>query len=338
RDFDTGNQFHLTYRPADKVLATTLSLSVKDPEQAVNATESTQRNLKTVEIEAPAHWASALINRDESGLQKEEVAHVKAWVAEQGIGWPVSSSETFIGRHDGLLTEMATYSFLVHEKDLALRREDALLARQPHEMTLAEFATGATAMKLGAHAAREWAVFNGSAQRGELMGYAEGPTAEDALRMMHKNRVNNALYDNMPEAVRPPGMEPKSMPPQRVLDEYPDLQKKFAQAIKEHRQMLDKEDRKAAEYRDMTADQAIARIEETGRLTGKLTRIEPTPDPQRDLIHVQRAGVDVAITVPAGKVSHDLVAGTPIKLRYEPKAGLQVEADPQPSRNKAMER
>ena len=128
------------------------------------------------------------------------------------------------------------------------------------------------------------------------------------------------------------------MPPQRVLDEYPDLQKKFAQAIKEHRQMLDKEDRKAAEYRDMTADQAIARIEETGRLTGKLTRIEPTPDPQRDLIHVQRAGVDVAITVPAGKVSHDLVAGTPIKLRYEPKAGLQVEADPQPSRNKAMER
>jgi hypothetical protein len=79
------------------------------------------------------------------------------------------------------------------------------------------------------------------------MGFAEGPTENDALRMMHKNQVNNALYDNMPDAVHPPGMEPKSMPPQPVLDEYPDLKEKFAPAIKEYRQMLGKEDRKAAE-------------------------------------------------------------------------------------------
>jgi hypothetical protein len=113
----------------------------------------------------------------------------------------------------------------------ALRRENELLSKQPHELTFAEFATVATAQKLGPNHGREWAVFNGSAQRGELMGYAEGPTAEDALRMMHKNRVNNALYDHMPDAVRPPGMEPKSMPPQHVLDEYPDLQAKFAGVI-----------------------------------------------------------------------------------------------------------
>jgi hypothetical protein len=220
----------------------------------------------------------------------------------------------------------------------AIRREDDLPPKQPHEMTFAEFAPGATAMKLGANAAREWAVFQGSALHGELMGYAEGPTAEDALRMMHKNRVNNALYDNMPGAVHPPGMEPKSMPPQRVLDEYPDLKEKFAPAIKEHRQMLDKEGRKATEYRAMTADQAPARIEDAGRLTGKLTSVEPTQDPQRDLIHVQRAGVDVSVTVPTGAISRNLEAGTPIKLRYEPKVGLQVEAGPQVSRNKAMER
>jgi hypothetical protein len=82
---------------------------------------------------------------------------------------------------------------------------------------------------------------------GELMGYADGSTLKGALRQVHLRAVNNALYDHMPNAVRPPGMEPKSMPPQHVLDEYPDLKEKFAPAIKEHRQMLDKEDRKAAE-------------------------------------------------------------------------------------------
>jgi hypothetical protein len=86
------------------------------------------------------------------------------------------------------------------------------------------------------------------------MGFAEGPTENDALRMMHKNQVNNALYDNMPDAVHPPGMEPKSMPPQQVLDEYPDLKEKFAPAIKEYRQMIDKEDRKASEYQAMAAE------------------------------------------------------------------------------------
>ena len=145
----------------------------------------------------------------------------------------------------------------------AIRREDALLSKQPHELTFAEFATVATAQKLGPNHGREWAVLNGSVQRGELMGYAEGPTERDALRMMHKNRVNNALYDNMPDAVHPPGMETQSMPPQQVLDEYPDLQEKFAPAIKEYRQMLDKEDRKASEYRAMTEPIAYEKAVQT---------------------------------------------------------------------------
>jgi hypothetical protein len=129
----------------------------------------------------------------------------------------------------------------------AIRREDALLSAEPHELTFAEFATFATAQKLGPNHGREWEVFDGSAQRGESLGFAEGPTGNDALRMAHKREVNNALYDHMPDAFRPPGVEPKSMPPQHVLDEYPGLQEKFAPAIKEYRQMLAKEDRKAAE-------------------------------------------------------------------------------------------
>ncbi|CQR44207.1 conserved hypothetical protein [Thiomonas sp. CB3] len=387
-------------KAVDYVLAKEQALQITQERQAsVNVAElaadsvqqpkPAQGKLKTIEIDAPAHWGSALVNRDESGLGESEAACVKDWVGKQGVGWPVSMSDPFMGRHEGLLTEMATYSFLVPEKDIgpsvdgglnpdagkptgkpptlhealeasgwerkkggsyektflldknrnkggefthgkgtvekilnvntqssgfviaqgwddipvpvkdglsptervaeldqaakqllmaehgkslgvtairgkgepevqsapsasdrmqeALLRENELLSKQPHELTFAEFATVATAQKLGPNHGREWAVFNGSAQRGELMGYAEGPTAEDALRMMHKNRVNNALYDHMLDAVRPPGMEPKSMPPQHVLDEYPDLKEKFAPAIEEHRQILAKEDRKAAE-------------------------------------------------------------------------------------------
>ncbi|CQR44986.1 conserved hypothetical protein [Thiomonas sp. CB3] len=358
--------------------------------------ESAQGKLKTVEIDAPAHWGSALVNRDESGLGDSEAACVKDWVGKQGVGWPVSMSEPFMGRHEGLLTEMATYSFLVPEKDIgpsvdgglnpeagkptgkpptlhealeasgwkstphgsyektflldkdpnkggefthgkgtvekilnvstqssgfviaqgwddipvpvkdglsptervaeldqaakqllmvehrkslgvtairgkgepevqpsasdrmqeAIGREDALLSKPPHELTFAEFSTVVTAQKLGPDHGRGWAIFNGSAQRGELMGYADGSTLKGALRQVHLRAVNNALYDHMPNAVRPPGMEPKSMPPQHVLDEYPDLQTRYASVIKEHRQMLAKEDRKAAEYLEMTEPSA----------------------------------------------------------------------------------
>lgn len=103
-----------------------------------------------------------------------------------------------------------------------------------HKMTLAEFAQVAAAQKLGPNHGREWQVMQGE----EFVSFAEGRTPEDALRMAHKNKVNNALYDNMPDAVRPPGMEPKSMPPARVLGEYPDLQTKFAPAIEAHRRTL----------------------------------------------------------------------------------------------------
>ena len=76
--------------------------------------------LRAVEIDAPAHWASALVNRDESGLGSSELDCVRDWIEKHGLGWPVSASETFMGRHEGLLTEMATYTFLVPEKGIGL--------------------------------------------------------------------------------------------------------------------------------------------------------------------------------------------------------------------------
>ena len=373
--------------------------SVKTAERAAGIEqqpEPQQGKLKTVEIDAPAHWASALVNRDDSGLGASEAACVKDWVEKQGVGWPVSASETFMGRHEGLLTEMATYTFLVPEKAIgpsvaggvdpgksnstkkpptmhealeadgwarkpsgsyektflldkdrskggeftrgqavaekillvktsrdgfviahgwddvsvpvkdglppaqavaeldkaakemlmaehgkslgvtsirgkgeteiqsasampnrmqdAIRREDELLSKQPHELTFAEFVQVATVQKLGPDHGRQWEVFNGSVQRGESLGFADGPTAEGALHQVHKREVNNALYGNQPDT---PEFLQKSMPPARVLDEYPDLQEKFAPVIEEHRQMLAKEDRKASEYQVMKqAEQA----------------------------------------------------------------------------------
>lgn len=167
-------------------------------------------------IDAPAHWGSALVNRDFSSLNVSEAACVKEWVKKQGLGWPVSMSETFMGRHEGLLTEMATYAFLARSK------------KPPHEMTFAEFSAEVTAIRLGPNHGRQWELFFGT----DSLGFADGPTSIGALRQVHKRQVNNALYSHMPGAVCPSGMEPKSMPPQCVLDEYPDLRAKFAPAIR----------------------------------------------------------------------------------------------------------
>ncbi len=64
----------------------------------------------------PAHWASALINGDTSGLSlcPGDLAEFLAW-SEQNpeLAQPVScSDEPFIGRWNGLICEMLTYSYL----------------------------------------------------------------------------------------------------------------------------------------------------------------------------------------------------------------------------------
>ena len=69
--------------------------------------------MKTVEIDAPAYWAPALINRDYTGLDTTEMTSINAWVNTHG--WPVSVSEdTFTGKFNGLLTLLSTYT--VEEK------------------------------------------------------------------------------------------------------------------------------------------------------------------------------------------------------------------------------
>lgn len=68
---------------------------------------------EVVHVDAPASWASALVNREWSGLSDDEMGRAREWLSAQEMGEPVSVGEPFIGRFDGLVTEMATYAFLV---------------------------------------------------------------------------------------------------------------------------------------------------------------------------------------------------------------------------------
>lgn len=73
---------------------------------------SRNANIETEEFDAPAHWASAFINGDTSGLEDEDLAEFEAWCASHpDLGWVVDASEeAHIGRWNGLQTELLTYT------------------------------------------------------------------------------------------------------------------------------------------------------------------------------------------------------------------------------------
>lgn len=54
---------------------------------------------ETVTVTAPSHWASALINLDYSGLEKEEIGQINTFLAEQGL----SFSDCLNCKHVGFL-------------------------------------------------------------------------------------------------------------------------------------------------------------------------------------------------------------------------------------------
>jgi hypothetical protein len=72
--------------------------------------------LETDTFEAPAHWASALINGDLTGLDYYGpacVAEFEAWTeANPGRNVVDCSAEPHIGRWNGLQTELLTYTTL----------------------------------------------------------------------------------------------------------------------------------------------------------------------------------------------------------------------------------
>lgn len=77
-------------------------------------------SLEVLTATAPSHWASYLINGDDSGLEPEEKAAADAWIdRHQDWGMPVSCEDAgFMWRHDAyaecpLGADCQTYTFLV---------------------------------------------------------------------------------------------------------------------------------------------------------------------------------------------------------------------------------
>lgn len=73
-----------------------------------------KNKFKILTFEAPAYWASYLINGDDSGLSDElERNKIDKFLEAEKLPMPVScSDESFIGRFDGLQCEMLEYTSL----------------------------------------------------------------------------------------------------------------------------------------------------------------------------------------------------------------------------------
>lgn len=60
--------------------------------------------MKTVTLVAPSHWASYLLNGDDSGLLPTECNAADAWIDRQDMGLPVSCDDAgFRWYHDARL-------------------------------------------------------------------------------------------------------------------------------------------------------------------------------------------------------------------------------------------
>lgn len=81
-----------------------------------------KRKIETVTFTLPAHWAVALINADESGLEEEDCAALDAFVADMVRNYgschcvDVSEDTEFMRWHDAahygvLACDVATFTF-----------------------------------------------------------------------------------------------------------------------------------------------------------------------------------------------------------------------------------
>lgn len=62
---------------------------------------------------APAHWASALINGDRTGLDDDDEQALDDYLAEHPEhASPVDCGEPELARFDSLLTEVCTFTYL----------------------------------------------------------------------------------------------------------------------------------------------------------------------------------------------------------------------------------
>jgi hypothetical protein len=66
-----------------------------------------------IEYDLPAYWASYLINGDDSGIEGKDQYEADKFLAERNLPSPVSCEPAGIGRFNGVMCDLETYSFLV---------------------------------------------------------------------------------------------------------------------------------------------------------------------------------------------------------------------------------
>ena len=90
----------------------------RDCSEPVN---SSATKISPYTFEAPSYWASYLINGDYSGLEPSERAACDSFLRSEGLPAPVEcSDESYIGRFNGLQTELLEYTSLIEKKGGAL--------------------------------------------------------------------------------------------------------------------------------------------------------------------------------------------------------------------------
>jgi len=140
---------------------------------------------------------------------------------------PISTSDKILAakNSDGQQSPLEVDPQQQAQHEQQEQHETTVLPRPTaHLLTRDEFAKIATAMPLENHG-RRWEVFIGE----QSFGFSDADTAIGAVQEAHKREVNNALYSRSTENAGV--IDIKELPPEQVLNEYPDLQEIFADTV-----------------------------------------------------------------------------------------------------------
>ncbi len=112
KEFASERDWHTIFNVPTRELVAHEFATTFAEEHGIKTSLAPNAEIEVDEFDAPAHWASAFINGDTSGLEEEELAELEAWqAAHPELGWVVDvSEETHFGRWNGLQTELATYT------------------------------------------------------------------------------------------------------------------------------------------------------------------------------------------------------------------------------------
>lgn len=111
KEFSDGRDWGVMFNKATRELvAHEFATTFYDEHKATHSRNAS--DFEVEEFDAPAHWASAFINGDTSGLEEDDLADFEAWNAKHPeLGNVVDASEdTHFGRFNGLQHELCTYT------------------------------------------------------------------------------------------------------------------------------------------------------------------------------------------------------------------------------------